>query len=242
MPNYPSSLDSLANPTATTLRNDPGFEHHLQHGTANDICEALELKLGIGSSVPTTAGHVLTVTGAGATAYQASAAVRLGQTVLVGTQATITLASIPTTFECLLATVYARSSQASTNVELWVRFNGDAGGNYLWQDISAQGTASAVTQGAAANQVRAGFMPGASATANLFGAASLMIPGYARTVGYKAMTSLSAEAHAFTAGSFIHSSVGAHWLNTAAINSMTISPSAGSLVAGTVFTLYGLPA
>lgn len=69
MANFPTSLDSLANPTgANTLDSPP---HATQHTDANDILEALEAKVGIGASTPTTVGHVLTVTGAGATAYQA---------------------------------------------------------------------------------------------------------------------------------------------------------------------------
>ena len=71
MPNYPTSLDTLTNPTsADGLASPP---HATQHADVNDIAEALETKLGTGASTPTTTGHVLTVTGAGATAYQAAA-------------------------------------------------------------------------------------------------------------------------------------------------------------------------
>jgi hypothetical protein len=90
--------------------------------------------------------------------------------------------------------------------------------------------------------MRCGVMPAASATASLFSGSMLMIPGYARTTGYKPMTSLAAEAHAFTTGTFVQSSAAGFWLNTNAITSITVLPSAGSLVANTVVTLYGLPA
>lgn len=50
MVNFPASLDSLANPTATTNRDDVGFPHHQQHSDANDILEFLESKLGITDS------------------------------------------------------------------------------------------------------------------------------------------------------------------------------------------------
>lgn len=69
MPNYPGSLDTLTNPTASNTLDSPA--HATQHTDANDIVEALEAKVGTGASIPTTVGHVLTVTGAGATAYQA---------------------------------------------------------------------------------------------------------------------------------------------------------------------------
>src|SRR5262245_23225645 len=69
MPNYPTSLDALANPTATTLRNDPGFELHAVVSTLNDIAEALEGKLGIGASTPGATAAVLRRTASGASAW-----------------------------------------------------------------------------------------------------------------------------------------------------------------------------
>jgi hypothetical protein len=72
---YPGAIDSLANPaTGNNTTNPP---HIAQHATANDAIEAIETKLGTGASVPTTAGHVLTVTGAGATAFAAPDAAAL---------------------------------------------------------------------------------------------------------------------------------------------------------------------
>jgi hypothetical protein len=48
MVNFPTSLDSLANPGPGTYEDDVGFVHSDQHANANDILEALEGKLGIG--------------------------------------------------------------------------------------------------------------------------------------------------------------------------------------------------
>ncbi len=69
---YPASLDTLTNPSAVdTLASAP---HDEQHANANDAIEAIETKLGTGASTPTNVGDVLTVTGSGATAYQAPTA------------------------------------------------------------------------------------------------------------------------------------------------------------------------
>ena len=46
--NYPSGLDSFTNPLSTDSLDSP--DHALQHGDANDAIEALETKLGVGSS------------------------------------------------------------------------------------------------------------------------------------------------------------------------------------------------
>lgn len=70
MANYPTSLDSLTNPAAgdTTA----GVDHASQHATVNDIVEALEAKLGISASTPTS-GKLLRGTGAGSSAWDKDA-------------------------------------------------------------------------------------------------------------------------------------------------------------------------
>jgi len=66
---YPANLDSLTNPTSSdTLA---GVPHATQHSDENDAIVALETKLGTGASTPATPGHVLRVSGPGATAYAA---------------------------------------------------------------------------------------------------------------------------------------------------------------------------
>ena len=69
MPNFPTSLDTLSNPTSTTLRNDPGYELDVVISTLNDIVEALEAKVGVTASTAVT-DSVLTGTSAGSTAWQ----------------------------------------------------------------------------------------------------------------------------------------------------------------------------
>lgn len=50
--NFPSSLDTLTNPSAGDPQNNPS--HSAQHANANDAIEALEAKVGINSSAVTT--------------------------------------------------------------------------------------------------------------------------------------------------------------------------------------------
>lgn len=75
--NFPTSLDSTTNLPDVTGKNqndgsgDTNAIHSNIHDTADSAIIAVETKLGTGSSVPTTTGHVLTVTGAGASAWQA---------------------------------------------------------------------------------------------------------------------------------------------------------------------------
>nr|MBP7540378.1 hypothetical protein [Saprospiraceae bacterium] len=54
--NYPTSLDSLPNPTNTDLLENAtlALDHDQQHSNANDAIEALEAKVGINGSAVTT--------------------------------------------------------------------------------------------------------------------------------------------------------------------------------------------
>lgn len=67
--NYPVSLDDN-----TTLKSDNAADEVITSANANNVggaIKAVETKVGTGASTPTTTGHVLTVTGAGASAWQA---------------------------------------------------------------------------------------------------------------------------------------------------------------------------
>lgn len=66
---YPSGLDALANPTATTECDDAGFELDLVVSRIQDILEALEAKVGVGASLPSVAGGALRPTAPGVTAW-----------------------------------------------------------------------------------------------------------------------------------------------------------------------------
>lgn len=65
---YPGALDSFSNPSGASYQDDASVLHADQHANANDAIEALEAKLGTGSSTA-AAGKVLRATGAGASAW-----------------------------------------------------------------------------------------------------------------------------------------------------------------------------
>jgi hypothetical protein len=67
--NYPTSLDSLTNPSATD--SVATVSHSSQHANANDAIEALQAKLGIGASTATN-NTVLYGNGTGSSAWSAT--------------------------------------------------------------------------------------------------------------------------------------------------------------------------
>jgi hypothetical protein len=68
MPNFPTSLDSLTNPSSSTYLDDSGFELDVLIGRLQDIAEALEAKVGIGASTA-SANSVLRATGTGSSGW-----------------------------------------------------------------------------------------------------------------------------------------------------------------------------
>lgn len=52
--NFPTSLDTLTNPTSSNKLSDVGVLHADQHANSNDAIEALQAKVGVNSSAVTT--------------------------------------------------------------------------------------------------------------------------------------------------------------------------------------------
>lgn len=83
---YPGALDDFENPVGTDdLENiDNNLDHATQHSNENDAIEALEAKVGVGASTPSTAGYLLTSTGAGSSAWEPTSASTIKPFVTVG--------------------------------------------------------------------------------------------------------------------------------------------------------------
>lgn len=74
--NFPGALDTATqqpSPLATTELDAAGFLHDEVHTNHSTALLALQTKMGISASTPTTIGHVLTVSAAGTTAWAAVA-------------------------------------------------------------------------------------------------------------------------------------------------------------------------
>ncbi len=86
--NFPVSLDSLSNPTATDKQNNP--DHATQHANANDAIEALQIKVGIDSSAVTTSHDykLSTITGSDKVQPQSTAVTLTGAQTLTNKKIT----------------------------------------------------------------------------------------------------------------------------------------------------------
>ena len=69
--NYPTSLDTLPNPTSTTYLDDAGFELDVMVSNLGDAIQALEAKVGVGSSAQSAlASRVLGADGTGSSSWR----------------------------------------------------------------------------------------------------------------------------------------------------------------------------
>lgn len=131
---FPASADALANPTATTNRDDAGFELDLVLARIHDILEALEAKVGIGASLPSTAS-VLRRTAPGTSAW--------GQVVGADIAAqTITGASVGSGMHIAPNTIYGGQAGGNSNLAAASIITGDLAANAATQVWRAVPTSS----------------------------------------------------------------------------------------------------
>jgi hypothetical protein len=93
-------------------------------------------------------------------------------------------AALPTSYALLEIYIYARTDEAVELTVIDLTFNNDGGANYDREmDRSRGSTASAINSLASSNLQM--VFPGASAAANVFGGARVILPNYGGTVGMK---------------------------------------------------------
>ena len=158
----------------------------------------------------------------------------IATTTLGSTSADYTFSSIPGTYTDL---VLVCSNVTNTSSQtLYARLNGDTGTNYSLTVLNGTGTAASsyrVSSTAQGMQLGLGLSGLSTTTPSQFNASFF---NYSNTTTFK--TSISRSG---IASGEVEASV-ALWRSTAAITSITVRPSGGSLQTGTVLTLYGISA
>jgi len=165
--------------------------------------------------------------------------IQIADSTLSGSASSFNFASIPSQFAHLQVVVHARGDTAATSTNLSMQFNGDTTATYFWERLIGQAGTASADEGTGITSINLGAIPAATATADVFGSAEVLIPNYVGAHlklfqclnGYR--TSLAGGA-----GSLILEA--GMWDNGTGINRVTIFPSAGSFVSGSRATLYGL--
>ena len=220
-----------AGPSGDFLGYDPVTGH----------ISAQQLVPGSGIAITQSAGQTFVATagtGAGGTACT-----RLGKVRLPLAVGAIDFTSIAAGFSMLQLGFQGRADDTTqpSNVNCYIRFNGDTGNNYNWNwSYQAGGTYSAFDAGpVSAFQTFPIPNEGGSSTPLTTLNFSLWIPNYDQSDFYKTVfgtgfmqdQASNARAFAFT--------LGGTWASTAAINHIEVFVTVGNLEVGTIATLWG---
>jgi hypothetical protein len=152
--------------------------------------------------------------------------------------ASIEFTSIPQTYTDLVLVASLRNAGGN---EVFVRFNGDTGGNYSWRRLQGTGAAALSDSQASYGGYNAFFYftyasTENSDTANTFGNGQLYIPNYTGSTTKSVSSDAVNENNATTARQAITAGL---WNNTSAITSIAITGN-GNYAIGSTVSLYGI--
>lgn len=171
------------------------------------------------------------------TAAQLTGFPQLIQTqILSATTASVTI-TVPAGFNTLSLTGLHRCDNTGTT-NLGMQLNADTGNNYSYQNVYGQGAGTAAAQGTAIGYLYCGATPGTNATANYFATTSATIAAPSAAT-FKNVVGTTYEPTSSTIMTVL--TFGTQWLSTATITSIKIFPVTGNFVAGSQFSLYGMP-
>jgi hypothetical protein len=165
-------------------------------------------------------------------------------TLLTGTQATVTISSIPTTYKHLQLRILARTNGAGQDRgSIQLKINADTtSANYSYHYLGGDGS-NPFANGAASsgtNNLIGGISayPAANATANIFGVGIMDILDYADSNKHKTIRTLAGQDQNGTSGRISLNS--GRYGSTSAITSIELIPEYGSFVQYSSFALYGI--
>jgi len=163
-----------------------------------------------------------------ATTYEAIATVEVGS----GGAASISFTSIPGTYTDLLIKLSARGSASGNWIELDAKFNASSSNftsRYLYGFDTTIGSATYTDQIA--------WITGASAIASIFGNTEIYIPNYASANNKSVSADIVTENNSVNGLNILNAQL---WSNSAAITSIELTPTSGTLNQYSTATLYGI--
>ena len=150
-----------------------------------------------------------------------------------GGAANFDFTSIPATFTDLCLVFSGRSDRvAFLDAAITLKFNNSSTG-FTNKEIYANGSSAASYSGTTG----IGYIPATTATSNTFGNTSIYIPNYAGSTNKSFSVDAVIENNATTTDMGLYAGL---WSNTAAINQITITPTASNFVQYSTASLYGI--
>ena len=155
-----------------------------------------------------------------------------------GSSGTITFSSIPSTYQHLQIRILGRTS--STSRAGLIRFNSDTGSNYAYHELTGNGSTAGASGGASATEFTGVWVASSSEATNVHGVSIIDIHDYASTTKNKttrAFSGMNNNGTATTERIYLFSGL---WINTNAINSISIVAGSGNWTTSSTFALYGI--
>ena len=159
-----------------------------------------------------------------------------------GTETSISLSSIPSTYKSLQIRIIGRNSIAATDASFAsMQVNGDTGSNYAQHELWGDGASVTANGSASIASMQYGTIVRNNATSGIFGVSIIDVQDYASTTKYKTFRILTGNDRN---GSGILALFSGLWQSTSAITSLTFFPNnAGgsqTFITGTTISLYGI--
>lgn len=165
----------------------------------------------------------------------------ISSTTLATATTTVTLSSIPATYDDLILRVSARNNgSGSSNDNVYCKVNNDGGSNYTVSHIYGYTGSSGVNLagGSGTTTSITIYETDTSTLANTFAQAEIYFWGYT-TANSKQFNNF-AVAPSNRTGTGIISWYQGRWQSGAVISSLVLNPNAGQFIAGSSFILYGI--
>jgi len=159
----------------------------------------------------------------------------IATTTLSTNATTVTLSSIPSTYKHLQLRWIAQTYNATSNEGIYYQLNTDTAANYSYHNLGGDGSNAFANGGASVTYpaLSSNVLPASGST---WGVGILDIHDYASTTKNKTLRNMCGK-DTNGAGSIVLSS--GVWLNTAAVNSLSIRTGTG-FGSGSKFALYGI--
>lgn len=153
--------------------------------------------------------------------------------------AAITFAGIPAGYEHLQIRAVHRGTVGAGDGTVYFRFNDDYGSNYSWHRLYGYGSSAGADASASTTAIAAGQSMGATPSLQSFSVMISDLLDYADVSKNKTVRSLAGtDLNGDASGAVFYNS--GLWMNTSAINSITITNNQTAFAAYSHFALYGV--
>jgi len=157
----------------------------------------------------------------------------IAKNVLGSAASSISLSSIPATYDDLLLVTSLRSTRSANADNPKLEFNGSSS-NYTRRTLTGDGSSAASSTGTTITF----YCPAATATSDTFSNDSIYIPNYAGSTNKSFSISSTREDNATNS---VIAAIAGLWSDTSAISSIALSPNTGpNFSAGSSVYLYGI--